>query len=116
MTNDPLLCVLVGVNTPKDQAQNGVVEESSTATAVAGSEASDANQAPNRARLHRINQDTGGDGKQARPSEDQIRGRRDAKRLNDRVYTRQRRLDCVLIERIAIQFFKLGIAQAYCTR
>ena len=45
----------------------------STATAVAGSEAGDANQAPNRARLHRIDQDTSGDGKQARSAEDQLR-------------------------------------------
>ena len=40
---DPLLCVLVGVNTPKDQAETGIVQESSMATAVAGSEAGDAN-------------------------------------------------------------------------
>ena len=87
-----------------------------TATAVAGSEAGDANQAPNRIRFHCVDQDTSGSGKQARSAKDQLRGRRDAKRLNGRVCTRQRTLDCVLIKRIAIQFLKLGIAQAYCAR
>ena len=38
------------------------------------------------------------------------------KRLNDRIHARQRALDCALIKRIAIQFLKLGIAQAYCAR
>src|SRR5262245_33161206 len=38
---DPLLCVLVGVNTTKDQAKSSVVKESPTASAVAGSETGD---------------------------------------------------------------------------
>ena len=40
---DPLLCVLVGVNTPKEQAESTVIQESSTAPAVAGPEAGDTN-------------------------------------------------------------------------
>ena len=36
--------------------------------------------------------------------------------LIHRVDPRQRTIDCVVIERIAIQFLKLGIAQAYCGR
>jgi hypothetical protein len=47
--------------------RNRVVEESSTATAVAGSAASDADQAPNRARLHRINEDASSDGNRRVP-------------------------------------------------
>ena len=83
------------------------------ATAVAGSQAGDANQALNRARLHRIDEDASGDGKQARSAEDQLRGRRDAKRLNDRVNACQRTFDRVLIKRITIQFLKFGIVQTY---
>ena len=55
------MCVLVGVNTPKDQAEGSIVEKSSTATTVAGSEAGDANQAPNGSSLHRIDRDASGD-------------------------------------------------------
>ena len=47
---DLLLCVLVGVNTTKNQAKSSVVKESPTASAVAGSETGDANQASNCAR------------------------------------------------------------------
>src|SRR6516162_1683138 len=113
---DPLLCVLVGVNTTKNQAKGSVVKESATASAVAGSETGDANQASNCARLHRIDQDTSGDGKQARSAEDHLRGWRNAKGLNDRVSACHCMLDCPLIKRIAIQFLKLRIAQAYCAR
>ncbi len=87
---DPLLRVLVGVNTPKDQAESRVVEESSMATAVAGSETGHANQAFYCARFHRIDEDTGGGGKQACSAEDQLRGWRDAERLNDCLNARQR--------------------------
>jgi hypothetical protein len=38
---DPLLRILIGVDAPKEQGQGGMVEESSTATAVAGSQARD---------------------------------------------------------------------------
>ena len=66
----PLLCILVGVNTPKDQAEDGIVEESSSATAVAGSQAGDANQSLNRLGLHHVNEDASSAGKQARAAED----------------------------------------------
>jgi hypothetical protein len=106
----PLLRILVGVNTPKEQRQDGIVEQSSMATAVAGSQAGDGNQALDRPRLHRINEDTSGDREQARSAEDQLRRRRNTKRLNDRGNACQRTFDHMLVKRIAIQFLKLGIA------
>jgi hypothetical protein len=44
----------------------GIIEQSATAAAVAGSEASDANQAPDCTRLHCIDGDSRRSGKQAR--------------------------------------------------
>ena len=55
------------------------------ATAVAGSQTSNANQALDRRRLHRIDEDASGDGEQVRSAEDQFGGRRDAECLNDRL-------------------------------
>jgi hypothetical protein len=55
------------------------------ATAVAGSQAGDGNQALYRARLRHIDEDASGVGKQARSAKDQVRSWRDAKRLNDRI-------------------------------
>ena len=40
-------------------------------------------------------------------------GRRDTKRLNDRVNACQRTFDRVLIKRITFQFLKPGIVQTY---
>ncbi len=80
--------------------------------AVARAQASDANQAPNRARLHLFDEDPRGCGKQTRSIQDLRRGRRDARRLNYGIDTNQGTFDRVPIERIAIHFFKLGIAQA----
>jgi hypothetical protein len=45
-------------------------KESAMASAVAGSQACDGNQALHRPRLHSINKDTSGDGEQACPAED----------------------------------------------
>ena len=70
--------------------------------AVACAQASDANQASNRSRLHRVDEDSRGSGKQSRSTEDLLPGRRDAKRLNDGVDADQRALDRVPIKRIAI--------------
>ena len=83
------------------------------ATAVAGSQTRDANQAPDRTALHRINEDASGGRKQARSAEDHLRSWRDAKRLNDRVNACQRTFDRVLIKCITIQLLKPGIVQTY---
>jgi hypothetical protein len=47
--------------------------------AVARAQASDANQASNRGRLHRVDEDSRGGRKQARSTEDLLRGRREGK-------------------------------------
>src|SRR5262249_16850287 len=108
---DPLLCILVGVNTPKDQPQGGIIEESSVATTVACSKAGDANQSLNRLRLHRINEDASGLRKQARPAEDQFRIGRCSKRLNDRIHACWRTFNRVLVKRITFQLLEFGIVQ-----
>jgi hypothetical protein len=85
-------------------------------TAVACSQAGDANQSLNRLRLHCINEDASGLRKQARPAEDQFRVWRYSKRLNDRVSTRERRFNRALIKRITFQLLKFGIVQTYRVR
>jgi hypothetical protein len=64
------------------------------ATVVAGSQARDADQAPYRPYLHRINEDASGGRKQARSAEDQARSRRDAKRLNVSTPSNPRSIVC----------------------
>ena len=79
------------------------------ATAVASSQAGDANQALDRAGLHHINEDASGIRKQARSIEDQLRSWRDADRLNDCMNACQRAFDSVPIKRITLQLLKFWI-------
>ena len=85
------------------EAKGGVVQNSAAAATVARSEARDANQASDPARLHRVDEDSRGRRKQTRSAEDQLGRRRCAQRLNDRIDAHQRPLDRVPIERITIQ-------------
>ena len=57
------ISIINSLATPKDQAEDGIVKESAMPTAVAGAQAGHANQALDRARLHRLNEDASGDGK-----------------------------------------------------
>ena len=86
------------------------------ASAIAGSQTSDRNQALNTLRLHRIHKDTSGLRKQARSAENVFRVWRYSQRLNDRVTACQCKFDRVPIKRITIHLLKLGIVKAHCGR
>jgi hypothetical protein len=83
------------------------------ASAIAGSQAGDRNQALNTLRLHRIHKDTSGLRKQARSAENVFRVWRYSKRLNDCVNVLQRTFKHPPIKCITVQFLKPGIVQTY---